>query len=152
MPFRNSTFKDIQNPCPCNEKFHFFEYAGTTALYGYAALYEYAGTAAKAKSRGQEYPPIELDQALAFNKGASPHLLLRYQPLLQLRWANPRPAASESLLLDKRAISHLHRAEPCQLLFHPGYEAIPILVRLFSPGLFSQGDRSREGHVMHPCL
>lgn len=101
---------------------------------------------------GQEYPPIELDQALAFNKGAGPHLLLRYQPLLQLRWANPRPAISESLLLGKRAISHLHRAEPCQLLFHPGYEAIPILVRLFGPGLFSQGDRSREGHVMHPCL
>ena len=46
MPFRNSTFKDIQNPCLCNEKFHFFEYAGTAALYGYAALYEYAGTAA----------------------------------------------------------------------------------------------------------
>ena len=45
MPFRNSTFKDIQNPCLCNEKFHFFEYAGTAALYGYAALYEYAGTA-----------------------------------------------------------------------------------------------------------
>lgn len=134
------------------KNFIFFEYAGTAALYGYAALYEYAGTAAKAKSRGQEYPPIELDQALAFNKGASPHLLLRYQPLLQLRWANPRPAVSESLLLNKRAISHLHRAEPCQLLFHPGYEAIPILVRLFSPCLFSQGDRSREGHVMHPCL
>ena len=90
IPFRNSTFKDIQNPCLRNEKFHFFEYAGTAALYGYAALYEYAGTAslyeyagtaAKAKSRGQEYPPIELDQALAFNKGASPHLQLRYQPL-----------------------------------------------------------------------
>ena len=37
MPFRNSTFKDIQNPCLCNEKFHFFEYAGTAALYGFAA-------------------------------------------------------------------------------------------------------------------
>lgn len=102
------------------KNFIFFEYAGTAALYGYAALceyavtaslYEYAGTAAKAKSRGQEFPPIALDQALAFNKGAGPHLLLRYQPLLQLRWANPRPAISESLLLGKRAISHLHRAE-----------------------------------------
>lgn len=49
------------------KNFIFFEYAGTAALYGYAALYEYAGTAAKAKSRGQEYPPIELDQALASN-------------------------------------------------------------------------------------
>ena len=37
MPFRNSTFKDIQNPCLCNEKFHFFEYAGTAALNGFAA-------------------------------------------------------------------------------------------------------------------
>lgn len=55
--------------------------------------------------------PNELDQAHAFNKGAGPHLQMRYQPLLQLRWANPRPAATESLLLDKRAISHLHRAE-----------------------------------------
>lgn len=60
---------------------------------------------------GQEFPPIAQDQALAFNKGAGPHLPLRYQPLLQLRWANPRPAATESLLLDKRAISHFHRAE-----------------------------------------
>ena len=28
------------------KNFIFFEYAGTAALYGFAALYEYAGTAA----------------------------------------------------------------------------------------------------------
>ena len=76
------------------KNFIFLNMPGRPTFYGFATLYEYAGTAAKAKSRGQEYPPIELDQALAFNKGASPHLLLRYQPLLQLRWANPRPALS----------------------------------------------------------
>ena len=40
---------------------------GRPTFYGYAALYEYAGTAAKAKSREQEYPPIELGQALVSN-------------------------------------------------------------------------------------
>lgn len=49
------------------KNFIFLNMPGRPTFYGFATLYEYAGTAAKAKSRGQEYPPIELDQALASN-------------------------------------------------------------------------------------
>ena len=49
------------------KNFIFLNIPGRQPFYGYAALYEYAGTAAKAKSRGQEYPPIAQDQALASN-------------------------------------------------------------------------------------
>ena len=49
------------------KNFIFLNMPGRQPFYGYDALYEYAVTTAKAKSRGQEYPPIELDQALASN-------------------------------------------------------------------------------------
>ena len=58
------------------KNFIFLNMPGRPTFYGFATLYEYAvtdtfseyaGTAAKAKSRGQEYPPIELGQALASN-------------------------------------------------------------------------------------
>ena len=58
------------------KNFIFLNMPGRPTFYGFAALYEYAvtdtfseyaGTAAKAKSREQEYPPIELGQALVSN-------------------------------------------------------------------------------------
>lgn len=51
------------------KNFIFFEYAGTAALYGYAALYEYAGTAAKANRRDKSILQLSWTRLLLSIKG-----------------------------------------------------------------------------------